>query len=104
MGPRIPDENERRKLQKMARFYHLLPIYGISLLGIFFINDFFLDQYPMLGAVLTVAILVAVVYLLLNFALLKRCPRCCSWGTPIMRGHCPRCGLHLDPSYRENRS
>jgi hypothetical protein len=102
MDTRIPNEDERKKLREMAVFYHHLPIYGLSLLGIFGIDESFFNKYPMPGTILAVLILAAMIYLLLNFALLKRCPRCSSWGTPIVGGNCPKCGLHLDPSYKEN--
>jgi len=100
MYTRYPNEDERKKPQKMVGSYSLSMIYSLSLLGIFWIVDSFLDQYPVLQMVLTVTIFVAMIYLLLNFALLKRCPRCSSWGI-VPHGNCPRCGLHLDPSRKE---
>ncbi len=99
MDTSIPNDDERKKLQKLVKFYHHLPLYVLSLIGLSLIVKFVLDHFPIIGTAVTVLILAAMIYLLLNFALLKKCPRCSSWGTPILGGNCPKCGLRLDPSY-----
>ena len=91
------NEDERKKLRKMVRSYQLNVIWILSLICIQWIIFSRLDKYPVLQIVLTVIIFVAMIYLLLSFALLKRCPRCSSWGT-VPRGNCPKCGLYLDPA------
>ena len=101
MDSRFPNEDERRKLQKLARYYKLLPIYVLSVVGLFWIIASLLDQYPLLVTVVTVIVFVAIIYLLINFAILKRCPRCSSWGTPVLGGNCPKCGMYLDSSLKE---
>ncbi len=101
MDTTIPNVDERVKLQKMRKFYHHLPINAICLISMFWIVEFFFEKQPMFGAILSVLIVLVMIYLLLNFALLKKCPRCSSRGTPIVGGDCPKCGLRLDPSYKE---
>ena len=100
MYTRYPNEDERKKLKKRVNSYKLHPIYALCLVGIFLVISSFLDQFPVLRLVISVVILIAMIYLLLRCALLRRCPRCSSWGTPITGGNCPRCGMHLDPSHK----
>ena len=101
MDTSIPDEDEMKKLQKMSQFYHHLPIYIVCLFCMLWIVDFFFDKSPIIGTIIYLITIFGMVFLLLNFALLKRCPRCSSWGTPILGGNCPKCGLRLDPSFKE---
>ena len=90
MDKSIPNDDERIKLTKMRKFYHYFPIYGICLaLCMFWIVDFFFEKQPMFGAILSALTVMLMIFLLLNYALLKRCPRCSSWGTPIVGGNCP---------------
>ena len=104
MDSSIPNENERKKLQKMAKYNNHLLIYVLSLLCLLFINHFFLDQYPFLQMSVAIILLVAmIIFLLMGVFLFKRCPRCSSWGTPVTGGNCPKCGLHLDPSDNEDK-
>ena len=99
MKTNIPNDEERKRLQEMGKFYKHLPFYVLCLGGFGLIVKIVLDHYLILGLALTLLIFVVTIYLGLNVALLKKCPRCSSWGTPIVGGNCPRCGLHLDPSY-----
>jgi hypothetical protein len=99
MNTKFPNEDERKKLIKMAKANQLTPILVIALLGIATVIFSLLDRHPLLQIVLIVAILSGMIYLLLNFALLKRCPRCSSWGT-LPHGNCPKCGMHLNYSKR----
>ena len=104
MDRSIPTEEERKKLLKMAQYYKHLPIYAICLAGMFGVVNSVFDHYPIIGTILSVIIILAMIFLLLNSALLKRCPRCASWGTPVSKkGHCPKCGLTLDPEYKKNQ-
>jgi len=104
MDSSIPNENERKKLQKMVKFNSLILIYMASLLCLFIINHFFLGQYPFLQMSVAIILLVAmVIFLLMGVFVFKRCPRCSSWGTPVTGGNCPKCGLHLDPSDNGNK-
>ena len=95
MGPSIPNEDERKKLQEAAvTFKHtIINIIIISIL--YWVVRYFLTQHPVLQISVYVTILLVLFFLLLKIALLNRCPRCSSWGTPIMGGNCPKCGLRL---------
>ena len=101
MDPNIPNEDERRKLQKMAVNFKLSIINLIILSGIYWIVRYLLDKYPVIQISVYITILVATFFVLLKMALSNKCPRCSSWGTPIMGGNCPKCGLHFNPSYKE---
>lgn len=103
MNTNIPNDDERKKLHKMSPFYHHLPIYIVCLFSMFWIADFFFDNSPIIGTIIYLIIILGMFFLLLNFALLKRCPRCSSWGTPVLGGNCPKCGLRLDHSYKEDK-
>gem|GEM_PF-3471447 len=102
MDRNIPNDDERKKLKKMSQYYFHLPIYIICLLSISWIADDFFKKFPIIGTILCLIIFLSMILLLLNFALLKRCPRCSSWGTPIVGGNCPKCGLRL--SYKGDKS
>jgi len=105
MDMRAPNEDERKKLQKRAKFYSHLPIYMLGLLSLFFINNFFFDQNPILWMIIAITIVATMIFLVLSSAfLLKKCPRCSSWGTPISRGNCTKCGLHLDPFFKDHHN
>ncbi len=98
MKSNYPNDDEIKKLKKMGAFYRTFPVYGVCLsLAPLTINSL-LKNHPVVQLALYTIVFVAIIYLLLNFALLKRCPRCRAWGTPVLRGSCARCGLHLDPS------
>jgi hypothetical protein len=100
MDRRIPNEDERKKLQKMALSQQQFPIYAFGLTSVFGMVIALFNPYPIVSSALTVATLIAMIYLLLNCALFKKCPRCSSRGT-VPHGNCPHCGLHLDPSYKK---
>ena len=104
MKTNMPNEEERIKLQKMAKFNSHIPIYIPILLVIGLINIFFLGQYPFLQMSLAIILFVPmIIFFLRRVFLFKRCPRCSSWGTPVTGGNCPKCGLHLDPSDNEDK-
>jgi hypothetical protein len=96
MNTKFPNEDERKKLIKMAKSNQLTPILVIALLGVASVIFTLLNKHPLLQIALIVAILIGMIFLLLNLALLKRCPRCSSWGT-APHGNCPKCGMHLNP-------
>ncbi|MFC1838953.1 hypothetical protein ACFL1N_05180 [Thermodesulfobacteriota bacterium] len=101
MDPSVPNEDEKRKLQKLAINFKLTIINIIILSGIYWIVRLFLDQYPVLQIAVYITMLVVTFFLLLKMTLLNKCPRCSSWGTPIMGGDCPKCGLRLASSNKE---
>ncbi len=101
MDKNIPTDNERRKLQKIAVDFKLSIINLVILSGAYWAVRYFLDKYPVIQIAVYITILLATFFVLLKMALLNRCPRCSSWGAPIMGGNCPKCGLHLNPSYKE---
>lgn len=101
MDTSIPNAVERKKLQKTIKFYHHLPVYSLVLFSTFWIADIFFEKSPALGTLINGLIAAAMIYLLLVFVLLKKCPRCSSWGTTIMAGNCPKCGLSMDPSEQQ---
>jgi len=96
MDTKFPNADERKKLIQMANSNQLTPILVIALLGVASVIFSLLNKHPLLQIVLIVALLACMIFLLLNFALLKRCPRCSSWGT-APHGNCPKCGMHLNP-------
>jgi hypothetical protein len=96
MDTKFPNEDERKKLIQMAKSNQLAPILVVTLLSVASVIFSLLDKHPLLQIMLIITILAGMIYLLLNFALLKRCPRCSSWGT-APHGNCPKCGMHLDP-------
>ena len=102
MISKAPNEEERKKLQKMAKYNSLIPLYLTILLGLFFIINYFLKENPILWIILAIAIIITMILLLL-ISVLKKCPRCSSWGTPVTGGNCPKCGLHLAPSDNEDK-
>ncbi len=104
MDTNIPNDDERKKLQKMSQFYHHLPVYIICLVGMFWIVDSFFENSPIIGTIIYLIIFSGMIFVLLNFAILKKCPRCSSWGTPILGGNCSKCGLRLDHSYNGDES
>jgi hypothetical protein len=99
METKFPNEDERKKLIQMAKSNQLTPILVIALLGVASVIFSLLDKHPLLQIVLIATILIGMIYLLLNFALLKICPRCDSWGT-VPSGDCPKCGMHLNPTLK----
>jgi hypothetical protein len=101
MDPNIPNEDERRKLQKISVNFKISIINLIILSGIYWIVRYLLDKYPVIQIAIFITILMATFFVLLKMALSNKCPRCASWGTPIMGGNCPKCGLHFNPSYKE---
>ena len=98
MISKAPNEEERKKLQKMTKYNSLLPLYMTSLLGLIFIINYFLKKNPILWTILAITIILTMIFLALKVSILKKCPRCSSWGTPVTGGNCSKCGLHLDPS------
>jgi hypothetical protein len=63
MDRRIPNEDERKKLQKMAHSQQQFPIYALGLTSVFGIVIALFNRYPIVASVLTVATLIATVYL-----------------------------------------
>ncbi len=102
MISKAPNEEERKKLQKIVKFNNLIPIYITSFLCLISIINFFLKKNPILCSILAIAIILTMILLLL-ISVLNKCPRCSSWGTPVTGGNCPKCGLHLDPSENGNK-
>jgi len=101
MDRTLPNEEEKKKLQKMFEGNRLFPICVFCLAGILAVNVSLFNKHPVLQTALTGAITVAIIYALLSVVLLKKCPRCSSWGTQPGAGrHCPKCGLSLDPSLK----
>lgn len=104
MISKAPNEEERKKLQKIVKFNNQRPIYLLCLSSLSLNIIFVLKHYPILGTVLSVLIFAGMIYLLLTFAILIKCPRCSSWGTPVTGGNCSKCGLHLDTSCDEEKT
>jgi Flp pilus assembly protein TadB len=96
MDTKFPNENEKKKLIQMTKSNQLTPIWVVTLLCVASVIFSLLDKHPILQIVMIVTIVAGMIYLLLNFALLKRCPRCSSWGT-APHGNCPKCGMYLNP-------
>ncbi len=52
MNTSIPNDDERKKLKKMSRYYFHFPIYFICLLSVSWIVDHFFDKSPIIGTIL----------------------------------------------------
>lgn len=104
MDTSIPTDEERKRLLKMVEFNKHLPIYTICLVIMIGVVDFFFKDSPIIGTILLLILTFGMIFLVLNLVVLKRCPRCASWGTPVSKGHCTKCGLSLDPSYKVNQN
>ena len=102
MDQGTPNEDERKKLRKIAVTFKHIIINIIILSCVYWIVRSFLNHYPVLQISAYITILVVLFFLLLRMVLLNKCPRCSSWGTPIMGGICPKCGLRLDHSSEED--
>lgn len=94
----MPSERESEALRRMVRSNQRYSVYLCLALGLNLLGLFMLDGFVWMKLALAAVCFAAVIGVSLNFALLKRCPRCSSWGTvPVRRGHCTNCGMHLDP-------
>ncbi len=113
MDPRIPSEDERKRLKAIYRYHRTSELYMLFLLYptlILIGITYFLDKYPIAVfsiVMVSVVMLLAIIYLIIKRQLVKKCPRCAMRGipsTPLPEnpGNCPRCGMYLDPSYKEN--
>ena len=114
MDPRVPNEDERKKLQKIYKYHKTSELYMLLLLypTLFLIAlTYFLDQHPLAIFVIvmfSVVMLLTIIYLIIKRQLIKLCPRCSTRGIPptplpTNPGHCPKCGMYLDPSYKETK-
>jgi hypothetical protein len=112
MDPRVPNEDEKKSLTEIYRFHRTSEIYMLFMLypTLLLISlTYFLDKYPILVfsiIMLAVVMLSGIIYLVIKRELVRRCPRCRLRGTPPTPlppkpGSCPRCGMYLDPSYKE---
>ena len=114
MDPRIPSEDERRKLQKIYRTHNLIGRYmNFSIYPVLALLPivYFLKPPIIIPSAIAIIILIITIYFGIRRELIKRCPRCSMWGIPPInnnsdhvQGNCPRCGMHLDPLYQEQNS
>lgn len=113
MDPRIPNEDERKKLKEIYRYHRTSELYMLALLYptlILISLTYFLDQHPVtvfLIVMVSIIMLLGIIYLIIKRSLKKKCPRCSMRGIPPTPlppnpGTCPRCGMYLDPSIKEN--
>ena len=98
MNLSTPNEGEKKKLRKITVAFKHAIINIIILSCVYWIVRSLLNHYPVLQISIYITILVVLFFLLLKMVLLNKCPRCSSWGTPVMGGRCPKCGLHMDHS------
>ena len=114
MDPRVPNEDERKKLREIYRYHRSSELYMIFLLypTLFLIAmTYFLEKHPVLVftiVMFSVIMLLAIIYLIIKRVLVKHCPRCSMKGIPPTPlppapGNCPRCGMYLDPEYKEKQ-
>lgn len=112
VDPRIPSEEEKKKLQEIYDYLRVSEIKMLFMLYptlILIIITYFLDEYPLAIFIIVmyaVMMLMGILYLMIKRGLIKKCPRCSTRGVPPtsdtpVRGNCPRCQMFLDPSYKE---
>ncbi len=110
--PRIPNENEKKKLKEIYSYLRSSELKMLFMLYptlILIVMTYFLDQYPVaVFSIIMYAILMltAILYLMFKRELIKRCPRCNMRGVPKTLdmpapGKCPRCQMILEPSHKE---
>lgn len=106
--PRIPTEDEKKKLQEIYRYLKSSEIKMLLMLYptlILIVMTYFLDKHPIatfsiiMYAVIT---LMGILYLMIKREFIKRCPRCSMRGIPPAsfeptRSSCPGCKMLLDP-------
>ena len=96
-----PTESERRKLQKATKFYQRSPAYSSLCLALILLVNVIFKNKPTLSLVVDGLLILVLLGVLLRYALLRRCPRCQAFGTPVMGGNCSSCGLHLDGTSKQ---
>ena len=110
--PRIPNDDERKKLQEINSYLRISEIKLLFMLYptlILIVITYFLDQYPVaVFSIIMYAVLMltGILYLLVKRELKKRCPRCSMRGIPPAShepnlSNCPRCQMFLDPLNKE---
>ncbi|GEM_PF-2828835 len=111
MEPRIPTQDEKKKLTEIYRFHRSSELYMLFMLypALFLIVlTFFFDTHPLfVFAVImfTILMLAGIVGLIIRRHMIRKCPGCGTRGVPPVPmpknpGYCTRCGLILDPSYK----
>lgn len=114
MDPKIPNEDEKKRLNEIYRYHRSSELYMLSLLYptlILIGLTYFLDKHPVAVfaiVMVSVIMLLGIIYLIIKRTFKKRCPRCSMGGIPPTPlppnpGTCPRCGMYLDPSYKEEK-
>ena len=110
--PRIPNEDEKKKLKEIYSYLRSSEIKMLLMLYptlILIVITYFLDRYPVaIFSIIMYAILmlIGILYLMIKRELIKRCPRCNMRGVPKasdtpVRGNCPKCQMYLDPLFKE---
>lgn len=112
MEPRIPTKEEKKKLEEIYRFHKNSELYMLFMLypALFFIIlTFFFDSHHMLVfavVMFTILMLAGIVFIIIKRHLIRKCPGCATGGVPPIPkpkdpGYCTRCGLILDPAYKD---
>jgi len=114
VDPRIPGEDEKKKLKEI---YEYLRVSEIKMLFMLYptltliVITYFLDEYPLAIFIIVmyaVMMLTGILYLMGKRKLIKRCPRCSMKGVPStsdipVHGNCPGCDLKLDISDKKSK-
>jgi hypothetical protein len=112
MEPRIPTKNEKKKLVEIYRFHKSSELYMLFMLypALFLIIlSCIITMNPALVfavIMFTILMLAGIVFLIIKRNFIRKCPGCGSKGVPPVPmpknpGYCTRCGLILDPAYKD---
>lgn len=112
MDPRIPTKEEKKRLEEIYRFHKSSELYMLFMLypALFLIVlTFFIDSHHLVVfavVMFTILMLAGIVFIIIKRHLIRNCPGCGTRGVPPVPmpknpGYCTRCGMILDPSYKD---
>jgi hypothetical protein len=112
MDPRIATKEEKQKLIEIYRFHKSSELYMLFMLypALFLIIlSCFITMNPALVfavIMFTLLMLAGIVFIIIKRHLIRTCPGCATKGIPPVPmpknpGYCTKCGLILDPAYKD---
>lgn len=112
MEPRIPTKEEKNKLVEIYRFHKSSELYMLFMLYpalLLIVLTFFFDTHPLFVfavVMFTILMLAGIVGIIIKRHVIRKCPGCATRGVPPVPmpktpGYCTRCGLILDPAYKD---
>jgi hypothetical protein len=112
MDPRIATKEEKQKLMEIYRFHKSSELYMLFMLypALFLIIlSCFINMNPIMVffvIMFTILMLAGIVFMIIKRHLIRKCPGCATRGVPPVPmpkspGYCARCGMILDPDYKD---